>query len=384
MNMRQNGLLVTFLKNEQVSGIVLILATIISLCIANSSFGPGYAEFWQSKIGFQGAGIALKFSAEHWVNDGLMAVFFLLIGLEIERELYIGALSDMKEATLSGFAALGGMVMPALFHFLLNQGTATQAGIGIPMATDIAFALGVLALLGKRVPVSLKIFLSAFAIMDDLGAIVLIALFYARELSLPYFASALAIFLGLLLLNRLGVRRLSLYLLPGILMWYCLLNSGVHATLAGVLLAFAIPFGPGEGISPSSRLLHILQAPVSFLVMPLFALANTGIVLSGSWIAGLASTNTLGIFLGLLVGKPLGIVVFCFLAVKAGVSRLPVGVSWKQIAGVGLLGGIGFTMSIFIILIAFSDPTLVQSSKITVLFSSVLAGIGGYLLLRRP
>ncbi len=380
MTTQPSGLLAKFIKSEQASGIVLMLATLVSISLANSPLGTGYAEFWQSKIGFEGLG--LKFSVEHWINDGLMAVFFLLIGLEIEKELYVGELSDLKGATLSGFAAIGGMAMPALLHYLLNQGSPTQAGIGIPMATDIAFALGVLALLGKRVPVSLKIFLAAFAIMDDLGAIVLIALFYARDLSLPYFASALTIFFGLLLLNRLGVRRLSLYLIPGILMWYCLLGSGVHATLAGVLLAFAIPFGQEDGPSPSARLLGILHQPVSFLIMPLFALANTGIVLSGHWIGALATANSLGIFVGLMVGKPLGIVLFCFLAVKAGVSQLPAGVSWKQILGVGLLGGIGFTMSIFITLLAFSDPALVQSSKITVLLSSVLAGVTGFLVLK--
>lgn len=382
MTTQHSGLLVKFIKSEQASGIVLMLATLISISIANSSLGTGYAEFWQSKVGFEGAGITLKFSVEHWINDGLMTVFFLLIGLEIEKELYVGELSNLKEATLSGFAAIGGMAMPALLHYLFNQGTATQAGIGIPMATDIAFALGVLALLGKRVPVSLKIFLAAFAIIDDLGAIVLIALFYVRDFSLPYFASALTIFLGLLLLNRLGVRRLPLYLIPGGCMWYCLLSSGVHATLAGVLLAFAIPFAPGDGASPSSRLLQILQKPVSFFIMPLFALANTGIALGGDWLGGLATVNTLGIFIGLLIGKPLGIVLFCFLAVKSGVSQLPFGVSWKQILGAGLLGGIGFTMSIFITLLAFSDPAMVQSSKITILLSSFLAGIAGFLILK--
>ena len=249
-------------------------------------------------------------SIVHWVDDGLMAVFFLLIGLEIERELYVGKLSDPREATLPAIAALGGMVLPALIHYLFNQGTPTQAGIGIPMATDIAFALGVLALLGDRVPVSLKIFLAAFAIIDDLGAIVLIALFYAQGFSQPYFASALIIFLGLLTLNRLGVNRLSPYLIAGAVMWYCLLKSGVHATLAGVLLAFAIPFGPDEENSPSHTLLHFLHKPVAFLIMPLFALANTGIVLGGNWLGGLATASSAGIFGGLLVGKPLGLPFF--------------------------------------------------------------------------
>ena len=383
MKMQQAGLVAQFLESEKVSGVLLMLATIISMSIANSSYGPGYAEFWHRQVGFEGAGLALRFSVEHWINDGLMAVFFLLVGLEIERELYVGELADLKDATLPGFAALGGMVLPALLHFLLNQGTATQAGFGIPMATDIAFALGVLALVGKRVPASLKIFLATFAIIDDLGAIVLIALFYVRDFSLPYFSSALVIFLGMLLLGRLGVRRLAWYLIPGAIMWYCILHSGVHATLAGVLLAFAIPFGHGEDDSPSTRLLHRLHKPVSFLIMPLFALANTGIVLDGNWIGGLVTDNALGIFSGLLLGKPLGIVLFCVLAVKLGVSKLPQAVSWADIIGAGLLGGIGFTMSIFITLLAFSDPATIQGSKITVLLGSLVAGTAGYLVLSR-
>ena len=383
MENQQMGLFDKFLNSEQASGIVLILATIGSITLANASFGPGYLDFWQQKIGFSGIGLELQQSIEHWINDGLMAVFFLLIGLEIERELYIGKLSDPREATLPAFAALGGMALPALFHFLFNQGTPTQAGIGIPMATDIAFALGVLALLGDRVPASLKIFLAAFAIIDDLGAIVLIALFYAQGFSLPYFASALIIFLGLLTLNRLGVNRLALYLLPGVVMWYCLLKSGVHATLAGVLLAFAIPFGRGDEDSPSSTLLHFLHKPVAFVIMPLFALANTGIVLGGNWLGGLATANSAGIFAGLVLGKPLGIVFFSWLAVKLGISRLPDDVRWGHVLGAGLLGGIGFTMSIFITLLAFNDPATIQSAKITVLLSSVAAGTAGYVLLRR-
>lgn len=379
----KQGLVTEFLESEQTSGIVLILTTILSIGWANSSIGPAYLEFWQQKIGCIGAGLELRLSLEHWINDGLMAIFFLLIGLEIEREFYIGKLANWKEASLPGFAALGGMAVPALCHFLLNQGSATQAGIGIPMATDIAFALGVLALLGDRVPPSLKIFLAAFAIIDDLGAIVLIALFYSKGFSLPAFATAFIIFLGLLLLNRTGVKRLSVYLVSGVVMWYCLLQSGVHATLAGVLLAFAIPFGNGDGDSPSTRLLHVLHKPVSYLIMPVFALANTGVVFSAEALAGLASANSLGIFLGLLVGKPLGITLCAFAAVKTGLARLPRAANWLHIAGVGLLGGIGFTMSIFITLLAFQDALLVEQAKMTVLFSSLLAGVAGFWLLRR-
>ncbi len=252
------------------------------------------------------------------------------------------------------------------------------------MATDIAFALGVLALLGNKVPLSLKIFLTALAIIDDLGAIIVIALFYVQDFSLSYLLLALGIFAGLLLLNRRGVQRLAFYLLPGLLMWYCLLQSGIHATLAGVLLAFAIPFAGGDENSPSYRLQHFLHKPVAFLIMPIFALANTGIVLSGNWVAELVTANSLGIFSGLLLGKPVGITLFSLFAVRFGLAQLPIDVVWKQIVGAGFLGGIGFTMSIFITLLAFSSVDIVQSSKIAILLTSLLAGIIGFGLLNRP
>jgi NhaA family Na+:H+ antiporter len=378
---RGSSLFEAFLRSEQASGAALFLAMIAAMSLANSPLGPDYLAFWQQKVGV--AGVGLKLSVEHWVNDGLMAVFFLLIGLEIERELYIGKLSNLKGATLPAFAALGGMALPALCHFALNQGTPTQAGIGIPMATDIAFALGVLALLGDRAPAALKVFLAAFAVIDDLGAIVLIALFYAKGFSLPAFASALVIFLGLLALNRFGVRRLRMYLIPGAVMWWCILQSGVHATLAGVLLAFAVPFGQGEDDSPSARLLHFLHQPVSFLIMPIFALANTGVVFSGDWLGGLATVNSMGVFAGLVLAKPVGIALFSWLAVKLGVSQLPEQVRWNHVIGAGMLGGIGFTMSIFITLLAFDDPALIQSAKISVLLSSLVAGGAGFFALRR-
>ncbi len=381
MKTTPSKLFLEFLKSEQASGIVLVLCTVASISIANSYFGKGYSDFWHTKVGFEIGSIALKYSIGHWINDGLMAIFFLLIGLEIERELYIGELSDRRNATLPAFAAVGGMVLPALFHFILNWGSKTQGGIGIPMATDIAFALGVLALLGSKVPASLKIFLTALAIIDDLGAIIIIALFYVGDFSFLYLVLTLAIFVGLLALNRLGVRRLSIYLILGVLMWYFMLKSGVHATLAGVLLAFAIPFGRGDEESPSYKLQHFLHKPVAFAIMPLFALANTGIALTGNWIEGLVTPNSLGIFAGLFVGKPLGIALFSLLAVKMGLSQLPTDVFWKHIIGAGFLGGIGFTMSIFITLLAFGDPEIVQNSKTAVLLSSLLAGVMGFLIL---
>ncbi|MBF0102675.1 MAG: Na+/H+ antiporter NhaA [Desulfobacterales bacterium] len=371
-----------FFESEQTSGIILILCTMTSIIIANSYFGKGYADFWHSKVGFELSGIALKYSIEHWINDGLMAVFFLLIGLEIERELYIGELSTLRNATLPIFAAIGGMAVPALIHFLFNMNTATQAGAGVPMATDIAFALGILALLGKRVPVSLKIFLTALAIIDDLGAIIIIAVFYVGNFSFLYFSLALGIFSGLLIFKRFGVCNLSFYIIPGVMMWYFMLKSGIHATISGVLLAFAIPFTCNNEKSPSYRLQHILHKPVAFIIMPLFALANTGIVLTGNWIENLLTSNSLGIMAGLFFGKPIGIVLFSVLAIKSGLSKLPNDIFWRHIIGAGFLGGIGFTMSIFISFLAFGNPEIVESSKISILLGSLLAGTVGFLILR--
>ena len=383
MKTKLSKLFEEFFESEQVSGIILILCTVTSIVIANSYFGKDYLDFWHTKIGFEIGGIALKYSLEHFINDGLMAIFFLLIGLEIERELYIGELSDLKNSTLPVIAAIGGMATPALLHFLLNRGTETQAGVGIPMATDIAFALGVLALLGSRVPISLKIFLAALAIIDDLGAIIIIALFYVGDFSLPYLVLALVIFTGLLILNRLGVHRLPLYLILGFFMWYFMLKSGIHATIAGVLLAFAIPFARGDEESPSYKLQHFIHKSVAFIIMPLFALANTGIALTGGWIDGLATSNSLGIFIGLFFGKPLGIALFSVLAVKLGLSQLPSDVPWRHIIGAGFLGGIGFTMSIFITLLAFGNPEIIQSSKISILLGSFVSGTVGFLILNR-
>ncbi len=367
-----------FFQSEKSSGILLITCTAFSLILANCDFGAGYLAFWHADI----AGL----SVENWINDGLMAIFFLLIGLELERELYNGELSDVKAALLPIFAAIGGILAPALIHFSLNAGTETQAGIGIPMATDIAFALGALALLGKRVPTSLKIFLTALAVIDDLGAIVVIAVFYTTKISLFYLLGAIFVFGLLFALNRFfRVLNLTVYLLGGALMWFLMLKSGVHPTIAGVLLAFTIPFTSRQDDenSPSHRLEHFLQMPVAFVILPIFALANTGIVIGSELFHNLSSPNGLGIILGLLAGKPLGITLLSFIVVGAGICRLPADLKWKHIFGAGLLGGIGFTMSIFITNLGFAGKSnLINGSKFAVLLASLTAGIFGFLWLK--
>lgn len=372
--MKQTKLFKEFFNSEKAGGLVLIFCTAISLLIANSAFGEGYLDFWQ--ISFQGHSIA------HWVNDGLMAIFFLLIGLELEREVYKGELSNIKDALLPIFGALGGILLPAGIYLLFNFGTETQSGAGIPMATDIAFALGILALLGNRVPLSLKVFLTALAVIDDLGAIIIIAIFYTKELFLSNLFIALGIFAFLLILNRLKVRNLIPYIVGGIVMWYFMLHSGVHATITGVLLAFAIPFGNGDEKSTSYVLQHFLHKPVAFVILPIFALANTAILFSGNITETLTENYSLGILLGLIVGKPLGIFILTFLAVTFGLCKLPSELSWKSILGVGFLGGIGFTMSIFITLLAFDNEVIINNAKLIILISSLIAGILGFVTLR--
>jgi NhaA family Na+:H+ antiporter len=367
-----------FFESEKSSGVVLILCTLVSLMIANSSAGPAYLAFWNSTVG--------GMSIEHWINDGLMVVFFLFVGLELERELYSGELSSLKNALLPILAACGGIVVPALIHFSLNTGTPTQPGVGIPMATDIAFALGALALLGSRIPASLKVFLTALAVMDDLGAIVVIAVFYSTQFSLGYLLAALAVLGVLVVLNvRFRVMVLWPYLLGGAVMWVLMLKSGVHATIAGVLLAFAIPFSPEpeDRESPSHCLESFLHLPVAFIILPVFALANTAIVIADGWQSTLLSSNSLGIISGLVLGKPLGIVLFSLLAVSIGLCRLPDDLKWPHLLGAGMLGGIGFTMSIFIANLAFiGQPEVIDSSKMAIMLASLAAGGLGYLWLR--
>jgi NhaA family Na+:H+ antiporter len=367
-----------FFDSEKASGILLIVCTVLSLILANSMFGANYLGFWQSYFG--------GLSVEHWINDALMAIFFLLIGLELEREIYNGELSNFRNALLPIFAAVGGLAFPALIHFFFNAGTPTQAGIGVPMATDIAFALGVLALLGNRVPASLKVFVVAFAVIDDLCAIIIIAVFYTALLSVWYLTGALLVWALLIVCNRFfKVMSLVPYLLGGALMWFLMLKSGVHATIAGVLLALAIPFSAKEDDeeSPSHKLEHFLHKPVAFMILPIFALANTGIVIGAGWSESLMNANNSGIIAGLVLGKPLGITLLSFIAVTIGICRLPLDLNWRHVFGAGLLGGIGFTMSIFITNLAFvGNAETINTSKMAILLASLTAGTIGLLWLK--
>lgn len=363
-----------FFHSEKSGGIVLIACTLVSLVVANSQFGDQYLGLWNFDVG--------SHTVTHWINDGLMTLFFLLIGLELEREIYQGELSDLRHSMLPISAAIGGMLFPALFHLALNVGTPYVNGAGIPMATDIAFALGVLSLLGDRVPPALKVFLTALAVIDDLGAILVIAIFYTGNIEWINLSISLSIFGGLLVLNRLKVHNLIPYLVAGVGMWYFMLHSGVHATVTGVLLAFAIPFGDGSEKSPSFILQHVLHKPVAFVVLPLFALANTSLPISSHWYHTLLNANSLGIVTGLLIGKPLGILSFSYLSIKTKIAEIPEGIDFKQMAGAGILGGIGFTMSIFITLLAFDNEAVINESKISILIASLVAGLTGYFALK--
>ena len=363
-----------FFESEKSGGLLLLFVTFVSLFLANSSFQAEYISFWETQIGHH--------SITHWINDGLMTIFFLLIGLELEREIYHGELSSIKNASLPIMAAFGGMLVPASMFLALNYGTDTQNGAGIPMATDIAFAIGILSLLGNKVPASLKIFLTALAVIDDLGAIIVIAVFYTTSIAFVNLAIALGIWIFLFVLNRMKITNLIPYLIGGVAMWYFMLNSGVHATITGVILAFVIPFGDGGEKSTSYKLQHFLHKPVAFIILPLFAIANTCITIQTDWHEGLNHPNTLGIILGLVVGKPLGIILFSFIGVTMGICSLPKSLKWSHILGAGMLGGIGFTMSIFITILAFQDPETIIFSKIAILIASVLAGIFGFVYLK--
>jgi Na+:H+ antiporter, NhaA family len=364
----------SFFESEKSGGIILLLATLLSLILANLPIQTQYLAFWETAIGNK--------PLSHWINDGLMTLFFLMIGLELEREIYDGELSSVKNASLPILGAIGGMLVPAGIFLLFNFGTKTQNGAGIPMATDIAFAIGILSLLGNRVPASLKIFLTALAVIDDLGAILVIALFYTKTIVFWNLAIAFGIMGVLFLLNRKKIHNLLPYLIGGVGMWYFMLHSGVHPTITGVLLAFVIPFGDGSKKTASYQLQHFLHQPVAFFILPLFAMTNTCITIPIDWGYGLSLPNSLGIAWGLIIGKPLGILLFCFIGVRLGLSALPKDLNWKTIFGAGFLGGIGFTMSIFITLLAFDNSEVITHSKIAILIASFVAGSLGYVWLR--
>lgn len=370
-----------FFESSTGGGILLFICVILALIIANSPLGDGLLSFLSTKIGFENESIQLNYSIKQWVDDGLMAIFFLLVGLEIKRELVEGELASPKKAALPIFAAIGGALVPAAIYAFFNHNTDTHHGWGIPMATDIAFALAVISMLDKRVPASLKIFLAALAIVDDLLAILVIAIFYSSELHYTYLLYAGGIFALQLTFNKFGIKNILAYVIPGIFMWYFIHHSGIHATIAGVLTAMTLPTTPDDKESPLEKLEHILAKPVNFIIIPIFAFVNTAIALSADMIGGLSSPMGLGIIVGLVVGKSIGILFTCFICVKSGLSSLPEGASWKHMFGVGLLGGIGFTMSIFVAMLSFADPLHIEEAKLAILVASLIAGISGYIFL---
>ena len=366
-----------FFSNSQSSGILLVFCVLISLMIANSSASAGFQSFLDQSWG--------PYSVSVWINDGLMAVFFLLVGLEIKRELLDGELSNFKNASLPIFAAIGGMLVPAVIFTLFNHGTEYSKGWAIPMATDIAFSLAIISMLGKSVPSAVKVFLAALAIVDDLGAIVVIAIFYTDEIHWNYLLYSGIIVAILAVLNFLKVKKHIFYLIPGCVLWYFMHHSGIHATIAGVILAFCIPASKAnnEEASPLEKLEHFLHIPVSYAIMPIFALANTNITFKAGMVDGLFSNFGYGIVFGLILGKLIGINLFSFIAIKLKISSLPDKSRWVHMIGAGLLAGIGFTMSIFIALLSYKDnQDLQDSAKFAILTASVLAGFLGYLLLK--
>jgi NhaA family Na+:H+ antiporter len=378
-----------FLRSNAAGGLLLLAAAVIALVWSNTPFGSTYDDLWSSRLTVGLADIGLSMTLHDWINDGLMAVFFLVVGLEIKRELLVGELASRRRATLPAAAALGGAVLPAII-FLGVVGPAGPAanGWGVPMATDIAFALGALALLGRRIPLGLRIFVAALAIVDDLLAVLVIALFYTAGLSLPALAAA-AIVLGVLVAaNRLGIRRAIVYVLLGVALWVAVLESGIHATVAGVLLAATIPAGrrgrtndPDES-SPMVRIEHSLTPVATYLIVPLFALANAGVALGANLAEAVGQQLVVGIIAGLVIGKPLGIIGGAWLVVRSGLATLPVGVRWAHVYGAAWLCGIGFTMSLFIADLAFGASESLALAKIGILIASSIAAVGGYGLLR--
>ncbi|MCX2478156.1 Na+/H+ antiporter NhaA [Pedobacter sp. MC2016-15] len=366
-----------FIQLEYSSGIILLFSVLIAILWANSGFQGSYHHLWDIKLAL-GAGLYQLNEPIHiWINDGLMAIFFFVIGLELKREFLEGELSSLGKATLPMAAALGGMIVPALIYFLINKDTSAEHGWGIPMATDIAFALALLSMAGKHVPASIKVFLSALAVADDLGAVLVIAFFYTSGVDFVALGIA-AIFVFVLVAgNKVGITSVFFYLVVGIAVWLCFLLSGVHATLAGVVVAFTIPSG-----RLLERMEHGLHPWVAFLIMPLFALANSGISIGGDFLNTIVNPVSIGVSAGLVLGKCIGIFLFTWIMVKIGASRLPSGATWKHLFGMALLGGIGFTMSLFISGLAFKESLLIDQAKYGILIGSVVAGVLGSMVLR--
>ncbi len=377
-----------FIEKESSSGIILIITTILALVMSNSFLAPLYQSFLHIPVEIRIGSLHLDKSLYHWVNDGLMAIFFLLVGLEVKREILEGHLSSIKQIALPGIAAIGGMLIPAIIYLIFNSDNPIAInGWAIPTATDIAFALGILSLLGKRVPISLKIFLMALAIIDDLGAIVIIAIFYTSELSIVSIIIALISLIVLIILNRFGVVRKAAYFIVGIILWVSVLKSGVHATLAGVALAFTIPLKIVDKnnvtVSPLKEIEYNLHFWVAFFILPLFAFVNAGVDVTEISLNQMSGSVPLGIMLGLFVGKQLGVFGFSWIAIKLKLAQLPEGSNWKQLYGVSILTGIGFTMSLFIVSLAFEDDSIFQyTDKLAILVSSFISGIVGYIILK--
>ena len=370
-----------FFSSNTSGGILLFLCVVISLVIANTSSSTAFNELLQVKLGFENETIQLRYSLKQWIDDGLMAIFFLLVGLEIKRELVEGELSSPKNAILPILAAVGGAIVPAVIYTIFNHDQASHHGWGIPMATDIAFALAIISLLDKRVPPSLKIFLAALAIVDDLLAILVIAIFYSTELHYTYLLYAAGITGLLVVFNRTGVKSVWAYIIPGLFIWYFIHHSGIHATIAGVLVAMTLPTTPDATESPLEKLEHALANPVNFIIIPLFALVNTNITIHSDMVHGLNTPLGLGIILGLFFGKTIGIYLTTWICVKTKLANLPDMAGWKHMIGVGMLGGIGFTMSIFISMLSFKDPVFIEEAKFAVLIGSLISGTCGYLYL---
>jgi len=420
--------LAEFVRMEAFGGIVLMFFTVMALGLTNSVFGESFLSFWEQYTGVCFGDWELSKSLLHWINDGLMAIFFFVVGLEIKRELLTGGLSSMKKASLPIFAAIGGMLVPALIYISFNQTGEGTHGWGIPMATDIAFALGILILLGKRIPISLKLLLTSIAIVDDIGAVIVIALYYTSQIDWVYLLYGGGIYIILWLLNLLKARNIPVFLFFGFLLWFCLLKSGVHATLAGILLAFTIPAKANRNvfefirsnnillkqlgdtpseykktnkekyiqssvsaiesnciqvISPLHRLEHFFHPWVAYFIIPLFAFANAGVIVSGDLMSQVFDPISSGIILGLFLGKPLGIFLFSYLSVRFGFAQKPQEINWSQIIGIGFLGGIGFTMSFFVSQLAFIDASVLNQAKIAVLLASVISGILGFIILKK-